>query len=466
MAQLTSLSKIPHDVRLVAAVSRLIDLHQSRRETGGVYVPETPERAGYMLSVAFLVLEALRELEMDRGPTFVALADVHARIRQRVTTVTVDDLTFVVDTLARERDIRYGVEDGKGGLEFGLTKDSTPLLERARDFNQVQLTENGRLLLRVSAAKENWLYTDVDAERLVAAIERKQFGDIPRLCRSLILEVASKSKQLTSAMERPTLSELRDILLAEGGGIADALQKAIEVVKRAINLIHGTGAREAFDAWKDAYGVEYSLGNLQTEVEMVMQNVEALSRRFVTFLDTAQRAKPVGGTSVDFLSIVKSLTMAGASPAPARLEALMAGIMPWGIRGERFHPVDLVGQVDFTQLGKESITPVSTFTLDPTQADASHNRFLNFLLRNRALVIARLREQPLLFSELVSGTDFALEEGESPTDFFGVYSSPEQLDGEGFTIKVGLTGKTFQTNIGGTWFSGTDPMMFLEESTQ
>lgn len=431
-----------------------------------MYVPETPERAGYMLSVAFLVLEALRELEMDRGPTFVALAEVHARIRQRVTTVTADDLTFVVDTLARERDIRYGVEDGKGGLEFGLTKDSTPLLERARDFNQVQLTENGRLLLRVSAAKENWLYTDVDAERLVAAIERKQFGDIPRLCRSLILEVASKSKQLTSAMERPTLSELRDILLAEGGGIADALQKAIEVVKRAINLIHGTGAREAFDAWKYTYGVEYSLGNLQTEVEMVMQNVEALARRFVTFLDTAQRAKPVGGTSVDFLSIVKSLTTAGVSPAPDRLEALMAGIMPWGIRGERFHPVDLVGQVDFTQLGEESITPVSTFTLDPTQDDASHNRFLNFLLRNRALVIARLREQPLLFSELVAGTAFALEEGESPTDFFGVYSSPEQLDGEGFTIKVGLTGKTFQTNIDGTWFSGTDPMMFLEKGRQ
>lgn len=403
---------------------------------------------------------------MDRGPTFVAVTEVQALVRQRVTAITADDLNFVVDTLAHERDIRYGVEDGKGGLEFGLTKNTTPLLERARDFNQVQLTENGRLLLRVSAAKENWLYTDVDAERLVAAIERKQFADIPRLCRSLILEVASRSKQLTSAMERPTLSELRDILLAEGSGIADALQKAIEVVKRAINLIHGPGAREAFDTWKFSYGVEYSLGNLQTEVEMVMQNVEALSRRFVTFLDTAQRAKPVGGTSVDFLAIVKSLTAVGACPAPERLEAIMAGIMPWGIRGETFHPVDLVGQVDFTQIGDGSIAPVSTFTIDPTQTDANHNRFLNFLLRNRALVISRLKEQPSLFSEIVIGTDFALEEGESPTDFVGVYSSPEQLDGEGFTIKIGLTGRTFKTNIDGVWFSGTDPMMFLEESTQ
>ena len=142
----------------------------------------------------------------------------------------------------------------------------------------------------------------------------------------------------------------------------------------------------------------------------------------------------------------------------------MAGILPWGMRGRLFHPVDLVGQVDFTQLGEKSVRPVSTFTIDPTQGSASHNRFLTFLLRNRALVIARLKEQPTLFSEIVTGTDFVIEDPETPADFFGVYSAPEQLDGEGFTIKVCLTGKTFNANVGGTWFSGTDPMMFLEEN--
>ncbi|MBB6582217.1 hypothetical protein [Ralstonia solanacearum] len=462
MAQLTSLSSIPHDVRLLAAVSRLIDLHQSRRDTG-VYVPETPERAGYMLAVAFLLLEILRELEMDRGPTFAAVGEVHARIRQRVRMVTAEDLNFVVESLARERDVRFGVEDGKGGLEFGLTKESTPLIELARDFKQIQLTENGRLLLRVSADKANWLYTDIDAERLVAAIERRQFGDIPRLCRSLILEVASKSKQLSSAMERPTLSELRDLLLAEGSGIAQALQSAIEVVKRANALIHAANTADAFRIWKLSQGVEYSLGNLQTEIEMVMQNVEALSRRFVSFLDTAQRAKPVGGTGVDFLAIVKSLTTDGASLAPQRLEALVAGVMPWGMRSTRFHSSDLVAAVDFTEIGKDCVVPISTFTVDPSQGNGNHNRFLNFLLRNRARVLGRLRAQPALFSEILSDTEFALEPGESPADFLGVYSSPEQLEGDGFRIRVGLTGKHFNTDIEGTWFSGTDPMMFLEE---
>jgi len=224
-----------------------------------------------MLTVAFLLLETLREFEMDRGPSFVAVGEVLTCVQERVPMVSAEDLSFVIESLGRECEIRFGVEEGNGRLEFGLTKDSTPLIERARDFNQIQLTENGRLLLRVSATKENWLYTDIDAERLVTAIERKQFGDIPRLCRSLILEVASKSKQLSSAMERPTLSELRDLLLAEGGGIAEALQNAIDVVKRAISLIHSSITAESFHVWKLSQGVKYSLGNLQTEIEMVMQ---------------------------------------------------------------------------------------------------------------------------------------------------------------------------------------------------
>lgn len=46
----------PHDVRLIAAVSRLIDIHQSRRESGGVYVPDVPEKAGLNLFLALQVI--------------------------------------------------------------------------------------------------------------------------------------------------------------------------------------------------------------------------------------------------------------------------------------------------------------------------------------------------------------------------------------------------------------------------
>lgn len=81
MSRSSTSSAIPHDIRLVAAVSRLLDLHQSRRETG-VYIPETQERAGHMLAIALLLLDSLRETEMDRGPSFVPFGEILFAMRK------------------------------------------------------------------------------------------------------------------------------------------------------------------------------------------------------------------------------------------------------------------------------------------------------------------------------------------------------------------------------------------------
>lgn len=462
MKRASTLSAVPHDVRLVAAVSRLVDLHQSRRESG-VYVPETQEKGGYYFSLALLLLDALREIELDRGPSFVAVGDVMECLRKRINAVTDEDLDYVVASLAREREIRFGIEDGYGKLDFGLTKDTTPLIEQARGFAQIQLSENGRLLLRVAAMKESWLYSDLDAERLVKAIERGQFEDIHRFCRMIILEIASKNKQLSSALERPTLSELRDMLIEEGSLIAEALRDATEVVKHACVLIFDARTSEAFAVWQARSGVGYSIGNLQTEIELVMQNVEALSRRFVGFLETAQRARTTGGTGIPFLAVVDSLTDQKTVPDVTRLEALLAVMMPWGVRPGFFHPSVLVGAVDLTTLAEpEAIKSVSTFTLDPDQI-SGHGRLQDFILRNHAHVIKKLRKRPTTFSEIVAEMGFSLKPDETPADFFGIYTAPEHLDGEGFRIMVGLTGATFDTLIADSHFTGSNPLMFLME---
>ena len=449
----------------MAAVSRIIDLHQSRRETG-VYVPETQERAGYLLALALLLLDVLREIEMERGPSFVPVSEVFGAMKKRVSKIMVEDLDFVIDSLSREREIRYGVEDGEGGLNFGLTKDSTPLVDKARGFSQIQLSENGRLLLRVSSMKESWLYSDIDAEKLVKAIERGQFGDIPRFCKMMVLEIASKNKQLSSALERPTLAELRDMLIEDGAGIAGSLRDAAEVVKQACTKIFDNRTREDFDIWKARNPVPYVIGNLQTEIELVMQNVEALARRFVGFLDAAQRARSTGGEGMPFLSIIENLTNPSSIPDPQRLEAILAGLMPWGIGSGFFHPSLMVGSIDFTTLDDAEVrVPVSTFNLEPDRV-VRHSRLMDFILRNRAMVIDRLKIRPTTFSEIISEVGFVLELDETPADFFGVYSVPEHLDGEGFCIIVGMTGNSFDTHIAGNHYSGSDPLMFLmEENT-
>jgi hypothetical protein len=70
------------------------------------------------------------------------------------------------------------------------------------------------------------------------------------------------------------------------------------------------------------------------------------------------------------------------------------------------------------------------------------------------------------FSEMIAETGFLLELGESPADFFGIYTAPEHLDGEGIRLCVGTTGNVFNARIAGIRFSGSDPLMFLVEDDQ
>jgi hypothetical protein len=453
---------VPSDIRLIAAVSRLIDLHQCRRESG-VYVPEIQERSGYMLALALLVLDVLREIEMDRGPGPVAIAEVFTAARERISDITAEDVDFVIDSIAAEREVKYGVEDGHGGLELGMTKESTPLLEKTRGFNHVQLTENARLFLRVSSMRESWLYSDLDAERLVKAIERGQFGDIPRFCRMMVLEIATKNKAISSALERPTLS-LRAMLVDFGSEIASSMATAAQVVRQATALVYAPQVEEQFELWSEASGVHYGIGNLRTEIELVMQNVEALSRRFIKFLEAAQRARPTGATGVPFLRIIEQLTRPDSALQADRLAAMLSNLMPWSQRAAFFSPSQLVGAIDVAAFESEQgQEPPQAITIDAS-AQSAHDRFADFLQRHADLIVGMLRERrSMRLSDLMSMTGFSFEQGDSPADFFGLYTAPDDASGKLASISVGLTGDVLDLQIADLRYSGTNPLILLKE---
>lgn len=171
MTQIQS-KNLPADIRLIAAVSRLIDFHQTRRESGGSYAPNVPETAGANLFLALSVIESLHEIEMDRGFGSVPVSELTNRLRHRVPGVTAEDVEFCIANLKQPREIHYRTRDDAGGIMDGRTWDTTPLLEAQDGLQQVQLTENARLLLRVTSLRESWLYSDLDADRLVKVIQR------------------------------------------------------------------------------------------------------------------------------------------------------------------------------------------------------------------------------------------------------------------------------------------------------
>lgn len=456
-----SQDNLPYDVRLIAAVSRLVDIHQSRRDGKGAYVPEVPDKAGFNLFLALSIIDSLHQIEMDRGVGYCPINELVSRVRRQNTEFVESDIDYGIANLKQGREIHYGVTNESGKTAYARTWDTTPLVDVHEGLSQIQLTENARLLLRISALRESWLYSDLDADRLIKALERGQFQDIPDFCRAMSLDLAAKGKQLSGALERPSLAELRGMLINEGHQIADALNSAALTIGKAIQMVFNDHVRASFDIWAQRHNAQFYLGNLQADMELVLQNVEALSRRFLGFLNLAQRVRHEGIQPIRFLQIADHLVVTGSADRIESTEHLLRELLPWGLDAPFFHPGVLVGETDLRAPQTDGITQVQGYTVDPS-SQAPVSRFADFLSRNRQVIIDRLKHGPVSFSEMVDLTGFTLQPGETPLDFFGVYASPGLISTEEERVVVGLTDQEAQFLHNGLDVLCSDPLMYLE----
>lgn len=426
---------------------------------GGAYSPDVPEKAGFNLFLALNIIDALREIEIDRGMGFAPLSELAGQLKKRIPEVTDSDIDYCITNLKHGREIHYGTAGEDGEIRYARTWDSTPLVEIEEGFSQVQLSENARLLLRVSSMKDSWLYSDLDADRLIKAIERGQFQDVPAFCRAMTIDLSAKSKQLSGALERPSLSELRSILISEGQNIAKSLNDAAETIGRAIDMVF---SEHVEIEWNKRPFPGFHLGNLQADLELVLQNVESLSRRFVQFLAMAQKVRNEGIKAIKFIELADSLATYGCEITIERTETTLREVMPWGVTATYFFPSFLIGEADFNEQEPSTEKPKG-FTVNPHTTGGS-SRFLEFMKRNRELLVQRLAEGPLSFSEMTTLTGFSLEPDESMLDMFGVYAAPGLLTDENQRIVVGLTDAQTSLIHADRTVTGSDPLLFIEEN--
>ena len=453
------IDNLPHDIRLIAAVSRLLDIHQSRRETGGASVPEVPEKAGFNLFLSLSIIDALREIEIDRGMGFAPLSELSRHLKKRIPDVTDSDIEYCITNLKQGREIHYGVTGENGEIRYARTWDSTTLVELEEGFSQIRLTENARLLLRVSSLKDSWLYSDLDADRLIKAIERGQFQDVPAFCRTMTIDLSAKSKQLSGALERPSLSELRSILISDGQSIAKSLSDAAETIGRAIDMVFSDHVQIE---WSKRPFPGFHLGNLQADLELVLQNVESLSRRFVQFLGIAQKVRNEGIETIKFIELTDLLVRQGSKITIERTETILNEVMPWGVITNYFFPSFLVGEADFKEQ-ESAKEKAHGFMVNPHVVGNS-SRFLDFLKRNREMLVQCLNDGPLSFSEMITLTGFALEPDESMIDMFGIYAAPGLLADGNQRLVVGLTNVQTRLIHAEQEVTGSDPLLFIEDN--
>ncbi|QVI80703.1 hypothetical protein KHW15_00875 [Pseudomonas syringae] len=145
---------LPAEVRLVAAVSRLLDFHQARSSGGNVSVPEVPETAAHNLHLAISLITALGQWELEQGQALVSLKQLRQLAGEDVQSVDEAALEHCVLSLSRSREIRFGVKTNEG-IGVASTSDTTPLLMFDSSLRQVGLTDNARMFIRVAELKDS-----------------------------------------------------------------------------------------------------------------------------------------------------------------------------------------------------------------------------------------------------------------------------------------------------------------------
>jgi hypothetical protein len=456
---------IPPSILVLAAASRLIDLHQSRRQTG-VYAPDVPENAGRNLGVALMALTALRDIEMERGFGFVTVEELHLLLCQSVDEIDREELEFVLASLAQEREIHYALPNEQRQLENGRTRKTTNLIIFADSQEQVKITDNGRLFLRICDDEQAWLYSDSDTKKLITALTYNKFHDIPTLCRTIGQDLAAKGAMLADLIARPTRQEQRSILVADGQGIGTMLVNAKSTVREAMAFAFNERTFDDFENWKEREGSDLELGNIQAELETLLRIVEAVSRKFTEFLDTAQQRQDVMITEYHFLGMVDNIVPACNQHTRERLESLIAEIIFPYFETPFFHPSVIPGEIDLAELlDVEDVKPRSTTFELTDYLPAPVKRFRAFIDRHRDKLYAQLASGPLSFSDIINSSDFELLPGESALDFVGIYITPDALDGSGESgprLVVGFTGSDFVKETVDASVVASDPLIFIE----
>lgn len=456
---------LPPAINLLAASSRLLDLHQSRRGESGVYVPTVPDGAGRNVGIALIVLEILRYIELDQGFGFVTVDEIHQQLSQRVSNIEPTELEFVLESIAQEREIHYAIPGDSLEFDYGSTRQTTNLIIFADSRAQVKLTENGRLFLRICDEEQAWLYTGADASKLITALKNSKFYDLPSLCRGISNDLMSKNARLIDLLERPTRKEQCEILIADGDAIGEDLKTSKLTVQEAMKLAFDERTFDAFEEWNAKAKADFSLGNIQAELEVLLKIIETISRRFIDFLKVAQEQKDVSVTEIHFLDIADKFVLDCDERSSDRLESFLSSILFPYFSVPFFHPSLLPGEVDFYDLmdqGDGDKPRNRQFDLSRDDAEPV-KRFREFVDRHKEKILERLSVGPMSFSEFLTTDTFPLKPGETPLDFLGIYTTPEVLGDNTRHVVVGFTENRIHQKFESVTIIADDPLIFLME---
>lgn len=296
---------------LLAASMRLVDLYDANRELGpGGVAPVAPSRArkiddtdaGVLFDLGTAILEILEAKEEETSGTYVLVEEIMASLKPDFPKCGQEDFLFVLHKMS----LRYPLFFSR---EQVLLKD-TALIERAPAGQRIRLSSKGRIALSLSEAAEDWLYSDLDAEKILRAIARGDFAQVLKYTLALSQTVKEASIKVIRMLELPS-SELREqALYTDNKLYSETVSRIQAIVLEAAHAMKSPEITAKVDMWAAAHPEEIDVDQIIEErLALILSSIESLSRNLSEVINSAVQGGLPGVRAMPFQEAARRFAM-------------------------------------------------------------------------------------------------------------------------------------------------------------
>ncbi|WP_043448297.1 hypothetical protein [Halotalea alkalilenta] len=454
--------------RLLAATARLIDLHDSAHEPGSPFIQVSQEsrrglRDGYWLDLGCLLLDYLLEVDFDANGAFIPQSRCLTRLREEYPALSADDLGFVVNLLSTPSELHFrrgeeGADESPARVSAS-TKRTAPI-ERQRQTGQVRLSAAGRQAATLAAQVEDVLYSEYDAAKVLAALDRGDFARVPQICRQILIAIRGLTQELRRVREHPSLTSKLAALTEQHRHYHHALGQIQGTLLSARAKLATAELAARFEHWCEQRPSEqWDLLVLSAAIARVLTAIENLSRRLAELLADIAEGRIQSMGVIDFSALAKRLLL--VPPSERLSEAWLGKSMPFDCAASfpRLAPM-----LAITQREREARSTTTLVFDTEASTDAQDRLLARFLARRAAPLRERIRRAPLSLPEAIEEGWHRLDDEECLAQLVNAFVDTELL---GEPLRVGLDASPFAVELAdGRLIEGdlTPTLRFAEES--
>lgn len=396
----------PAWVQFLATALRLCDAHDSAREVGAAYaaVPDEARRgasAGRFVTIAWRLLEHLRDRELEGARDYVPLVDFVDEAAKTYG-VSREDVQYVIVLLATPTKLSF-VEGADGVIRYRATTE-TALIEKQRRGYACRLSTAGREALSFASGYFKWVHAGVEAKKLLVDLQSGDFPSFYQVAIRILDRIRTETLEVRRARERPEVDDLRRYFLDHADRFTQTIHEVLDVVGDVQRLLATNDVLDALDRWSETAGDDDVLSAtfFNDVVQDILNALRQLQKLFAQFVQDVQKRDRALVGVVRFEAMACRFAVSSDWRVdPTFLERLFSGVGPVLADLPAFTPTELRHVVEprrprghkpqgFRQLG------------NPIQVK---DRIELFVDRNRDRILARLRRGPLTLTEMLEDED-------------------------------------------------------------